>query len=101
MIAGLIALGLATVGGAVGLTTGGDEPKTTPRPDDPKPAVKAGAERPELPLAETLDRLKAEYEDAFRAYNAKAAELRPDLPAVVRRIADLAATAPKDPAVRD
>ena len=115
MIAGLIALGLATTGGAVGLATaGGDEPKATPRSDDPKPAAKAGAERPEPPLAEKLDRLKAEYEAADRAFHAlyrgstipeenlaKAAEIQPDFPAVVRRIADLAATAPKDPAVRD
>ena len=31
----------------------------------------------------------------------KATEIQPDFPAVVRRIAELAATAPKDPAVRD
>jgi predicted DNA-binding protein (UPF0251 family) len=43
MIAGLIALGLATTCGAVGLATGGDEPKATTRADDPKPAAKAGA----------------------------------------------------------
>ena len=85
-----------------------------PGPTNPKPAAKAGAERPEPPLAEKLDRLKAEYEDADRAFFAfyrgstipeenlaKAAEIQPDFPAVVRRIADLAATAPKDPAVRD
>ena len=71
MIAGLIALGLATTVGAVGLATaGGDEPKATPRADDPKPAAKAGAERPEPPLAEKLDRLKAEYEGADRAFQA-------------------------------
>ena len=115
MIAGLITLGLATTGGAVGLATGAlDEPKATPRANDPKPAAKALAERPEPLLAEKLDRLKAGYLDAERAYHAfyrgstipeesraKAAEIQPDYPAVVRRIADLAATAPKDPSVRD
>jgi len=114
MIAGLIALGLVTTGSAVGLATGGDEPKATPRADDPKPSASAGAGRPEPPLAEKLDRLKAEYEGANRAFHqfyrgstipeedrAKAAEIQPDYPAVVRRIADLAATAPKAPAVRD
>ena len=113
MIAGLITLGITTAVGAVGLATAsGDEPKAAPRADNPKPAAKAVAERPELPLAEKLDRLKANYEDAQRAYGAlyrgstipqenraKAAEIEPDYSAVVRRIADLAATAPKDPAV--
>jgi RNA polymerase sigma factor (sigma-70 family) len=114
MIAGLIALGLATTGGAIGLANGGGEPKAVSRGDDPKPAAKAGAERPAPPLAEKFDDIKAEYERAHRAYmalyqgstipeedQARAAEIRPDFPAVVRRIADLAATAPKDPAVRD
>ena len=117
MIAGLIALGLATTGGAVGLATaGGDEPKAGPLPrsDDPKTAGQPGPTRPEPPLAEKLDRLKSEYEapsgrigTLYRGSTipeenlAKAAEMRPDYPAVVRRIADLAATAPKDPAVRD
>ena len=68
MIAGLIALGLTTTVGAVGLATaGGDEPKATTRTDDPKPGANAGAERPEPPLAEKLDRLKTEYEGANRA----------------------------------
>jgi thiol-disulfide isomerase/thioredoxin len=107
MIVGLITLGITTTLGAVGPATGsGDEPKATARTDDLKPAAKAGAERPEPPLAEKLDRLKVTYEDAFRAYDAevnraKAAEIRPDLPAVARRLFDLAAIAPKDPAVRD
>jgi thiol-disulfide isomerase/thioredoxin len=114
MIAGFIALGIATTVGAVGLATGCDEPKAAARTDDLKPAAKAGAEHPELSLAEKLDRLNAEHESAFRAYDAlfrgstipeenraKAAEIRPNLAGVVRRIADLAATAPKDPAVRD
>jgi hypothetical protein len=113
-IAGLIALGITTTIGAVGLATGGDEPKPAARTDDLKPAAKAGAEHPELSLAEKLDRLKDEYESALRAHDAlfrgstipeenraKAAEIKPDFPAVVRRIADLAATASKDPAVRD
>jgi thiol-disulfide isomerase/thioredoxin len=99
MIAVPIALVITTTGG-------GDEPKATARTDDMKPAIKAGAERPESPLAEKLDRLKLEYEDAFLAYDAeenraKAAKIRPDLPAFARRLFDLAATAPKDPAVRD
>jgi RNA polymerase sigma factor (sigma-70 family) len=121
MIAGLIALGMTTTVGAVGLATaGGDEPKATPSADEPKvvanAVVAAKGERPEPPLAEKLDRLKAEYEAANRAFfaiyrgstipeenQAKAAEIEfvRIFPAVVRRIADLAATAPKDPAVRD
>jgi thiol-disulfide isomerase/thioredoxin len=115
MIAGVIALGITTTGGAVGLATAaGDEPKAAVRSDDPKPAAKAGAERPGPPLAEKLDRLKAEYEAANRAFSAlfrgstipeenlkKAAEIQPDFPAFVRRIAEVAAKAPKDPAVRD
>ena len=113
-IAGLIALGLATTGGAVGLATGGDEPKATTRADDPKPVAKVEAGRPEPPLAEKLDRLKAEYEGARRAFHSfyrgstipevdmeKALKAQPDYPAVARRIAELAATAPKDLAVRD
>ena len=119
MIAGLIALGITTTVGAVALATaGGDEPKGTPSADEPKlvanAVVDAKAERPEPPLAEKLDRLMAEYEGANRAFGAlyrgstipeenraKAAEIQPDFPAVVRRIVDLAATAPKDQAVRD
>ena len=64
MIASLIVLGLATTGGAVGLATGGDEPKVAAQSDHLKPTAKAVAEHPELPLAEKLDRLKAEYEGA-------------------------------------
>lgn len=115
IIAGLIALGLATAGGAVGLATGGDdEPKASPRVNEPKPATKAGAESPEPPLAEKLDRLRDEYDTANRAFQAlyrgstipeenlaRVAEIQPDYPAVVRRIFDLAATAPKDRAVLD
>jgi thiol-disulfide isomerase/thioredoxin len=107
MIAGFIALGITTTVGAIGPAPGGgNEPRVMPLADDSKPAARALSERPEPPLAEKLDRLKAEHEFAVRAYGAeenraKAAENRPDMPAVVRRIADLAATAPKDPAVRD
>jgi thiol-disulfide isomerase/thioredoxin len=115
MIAGLLALGITTTVEAVGLAAaGGDEPKATRRTEEPKPAAKAVAEGPEPPLAETLYRVKAKYEDAQRAYGAlyrgstipeedraKAAEIKPDYSAVVRRIVDLAATAPKDLAVRD
>ncbi len=115
MIFVLIAFGLATTGGAVGLATGVDgEPRATSRANDPRPAANAGAERPEPPLAEKLDRLKAEYEAANRAFHAlyrgstipeenlaRAAQIQPDYPAFVRRIFDLAATAPRDPSVRD
>ncbi|WP_020466697.1 TlpA family protein disulfide reductase [Singulisphaera acidiphila] len=106
MIVCVVAIGSTTAIGAVGLANSGA--------DDSKLAVQDESKRPGPPLAERLDRLKAEYEDAFRAYNAffrgstipeankaKAAEIWPDLPAVVRRIADQAAIAPKDPAVRD
>jgi peroxiredoxin len=114
-IAGLIALGIIMNLGTVGLATGvGEEQEAAPSADDPKSAAKAGVERPGLPLAEKLDHLEAEYEAANRAFFKlyrgstipeedlkKAAEIQPDFPAVVRRIAELAATAPKDPAVRD
>ena len=112
IIAGLIALGITTTLGAVGMSTaGGDEPKATPRIANSKAGTKAAAERPEPPLAAKLDRLKDEYEGANRAFHEfyrgstipqenmkKALEMQPDFPAVVRRIAELAATAPKDPA---
>jgi peroxiredoxin len=115
IMAALIALGVTSTLGVVGLATaGGGEPEITPRSDDQKPAAKAVAERPEPPLAAKLDRLKDEYEDANRAFHEfyrgstipqenlkKALEIQPDFPAVVRRIADLATTAPKNPAVRD
>ena len=116
MIAGLIALGITTTLGAVGLATaGGDEPKSSAtRADDLKAAVSPGTKRPEPTLANKLDRLKDEYEEANRAFHEfyqgstipaenlkKALEIQPDFPAFVRRIAELAATAPKDPAVRD
>ena len=119
MIAGLLALGITTIVGAVGLATaGGDEPKATPSTDESKrgggAVVEAKTERPEPSLAQKLDRLKAEYEGAQRAFmalhrgstipkenEAKAAEIQPDLPAFVRRIFDLAQTAPNDPAIRD
>lgn len=105
MIAGLIALGVATTVGTVRLTDGGvdDKPKATPRAERPKPS-----------LAENLERIKAEYEAANRAYHtlyrgstipeenqAMAAKIQPDYPAVVRRIFEQAATDPKVPAVRD
>ena len=115
IVASLLALGLATTAGAVSLATGGDDdPKAPPRADAPKLASKVQTDRPEPALAETLDRIKAEYEAAQRAYyelyegstipeknRAKAAEIAPDFPSVVRRVADLAATDPKSPAVRD
>jgi hypothetical protein len=70
--------------------------------------------RPDRPLADQFGQLEAGYERAQRALQkfyhgstipekdqAKAAEIRPDFSAVVRPIFDLAAAAPKDPAVRD
>ena len=115
IIAGLIALGITTTVGAVGLATaGGDEPKATPRIADSKAGTKAAAERPGPSLAAKLARLKDEYEAANRAFHEfyrgstipqenmkKALERQPEFPAVVRRIADLATTVPKEPAVRD
>lgn len=109
-IAGLIVLTLATTGGALGLATGQDDPPKTVA----QGATKTKAQAPDPPLAEQLDRLKAEYETAQRAYFslykgstipqenlAKAAEIAPDYSAVVRRIDELAATDPKNPAGRD
>jgi RNA polymerase sigma factor (sigma-70 family) len=115
MVAGFIALGIATSIGAVGLAiAGGDEPKQKSPANELRIMAKSAPERPELPLADKLGRLEAEYERAqweFLAFyqgstipekdRAKAAEIQPDLPAAVRRIFDLASTAPKDPAVRD
>jgi RNA polymerase sigma factor (sigma-70 family) len=116
IIAGLIALGITATVGAVGLaTTGGDEPKSSAtRADDLKTAIRTETKRSEPALADKLDRLKDEYEAANRAFMEfyqgstipaenlkKALEIQPDLPAFVRRIAELGATAPKDPAVRD
>jgi hypothetical protein len=115
MIAGVIALGVTTTGGAVGLaTSGGDEPEAAARFDDRKRAAKAEAERARPALAEKLDRLKAEYEAANQTFlelfrgstipeenQKKAAEIQPDFAAIVDPIAELAAKAPKDPAVRD
>jgi len=82
--------------------------------DEPISVVQTKSEPPVPPLAEQFDRLKTEYEDAFRAYEAlssasarteenraKATKIRPDLSTVTRRIADLAAATPEDPAVRD
>jgi len=118
MIAGLIAFGLAITGGAVGLSSAGGGEQSTPRADEQKPAarskVAARSERPEPPLARQLERIMTEYEDANRAFfeffrgstipkenRARAAEIQPDYAALARQIVALAATAPKDPAVRD
>ena len=119
MIAGYIALGLATTGAAVRLTLARDDkPKTAPLRKIPNPWPKQRPPpRTSLPIPrsrEQLDRLKAEYENADREFYSfyrgsyipkenleKALQVRPDLPAFVRRIADLAAASPKDPAVRD
>ncbi|WP_237722548.1 TlpA family protein disulfide reductase [Singulisphaera acidiphila] len=115
MIAGFVALGITTTVGAAGLGAGiGDEPKVAPRADGPMPSAKARSEGPGNSLAGELDHLKAQYEDAVWARSAPPpasatskgdradpAGIAPDYPGVVRRIFDLAATAPKDPAVRD
>ncbi len=110
IIAGLVALGLATTGAAFGLATGaGDEPR--PQPPAPAPAA---AGRPEPTLAEQFAGIEAEYEAAWRAYHAfyqgstipeadlaKAARFEPDDAGMARRIFDLAASSPRDPAARD
>ncbi len=75
MIAGLIAWGVTTSVAAVALATaGGDEPKATPSTDEPKrvatAVLESQAEHPAPALAEQLDRLKAEYEGAMRAFEA-------------------------------
>ncbi len=119
MIAGFIALGLATTGAAVRLTlAGGDKPNAAPHSQDLKPAAETKApvanKTSDPSLAEKLDRMKAEYENADREFHSfyrgsyipkenleKALQVRPDLPAIVRRIADLGAASPKDPALRD
>jgi RNA polymerase sigma factor (sigma-70 family) len=112
---GLILLALAATSGAVALATlGGAEPLAAARADDPKPAAQPRTERPRLALAEKLDQIKSEYQAADREFmafyrgstipeenRAKAAAIEPDFARTVRRIADLAATAPKDPVVRD
>ena len=119
MIVGFIALGLATTGGAVALALAGrDDPKPAPPSQEPKPSASAKARAEtnlaDPSLAQQFDRLKAEYENADREFHSfyrgsyipkenleKALQVRPDLPAFVRRIADLGAASPKDPAVRD
>ncbi len=115
MIAGVIALGFTTTAGVVELAIGDhEEPAAALRADNPKPGAQDGAEHSEPPLDEKLDRLKDGYEAANREFSkfyrgstipeedqAKAAKVQPDFPAVVRRIADLAAAAPNSPAVRD
>jgi thiol-disulfide isomerase/thioredoxin len=115
IIAGMISLAFTTTVGAVRLANaGGDEPKAESSAVKSNAASKTGAELPQAPLAEKLDRLKAEYEAALREHSAlyrgstipeenraKAAGIDIDLSPVVRQIADLAATAPKSPIVRD
>jgi peroxiredoxin len=114
-IAGLAALGISMTAVAVGLAgAGGEMPQANRRPDDTKPVAQSAAERPKNSLTAKLDRLMVEYEGAQRAFMelyrgstipeenlAKAAKMQPDFPGAVRRIAEMAALAPKDPAVRD
>jgi RNA polymerase sigma factor (sigma-70 family) len=118
-ITGLIACSITTCVAAVALATaGGDDSKATPSADGPKrvakTVVEAKAEHPDSTLAEKLDRLEAEYEGAMRAFQSfyrgstipeenrkKAAEAQPDFQAFIRRMTELAATSPKEPAVRD
>jgi RNA polymerase sigma factor (sigma-70 family) len=111
IIVAFVAIAITTAIGAVGLSTaGGDESKAKPSANEPKSA----GGRPEPSLATKLNQLETEYERAERAFQAfyrgstipaenlaKATAIQPDYPAFVRRIADLAATAPKDPSVRD
>jgi RNA polymerase sigma factor (sigma-70 family) len=119
MITGLIALGITTSVAAVALATASsDDPKATSPADEPKRAAKAAveakAEHPSPTMAEKLGSLEAEYEGAMRAFQSfyrgstipeenrkKAAEAQPDFQAFVRRMTELAATSPKEPAVRD
>jgi RNA polymerase sigma factor (sigma-70 family) len=115
LVAGLIALGLATAAGAVRLSAGSvHEVKATPPTDDTKPLAKAETEHAGHSLADQLDRVMAEFERADRTFLgfyrgstippenlAEATRIQPDYAAVVRRIAELGAAAPKDPAVRD
>ena len=71
IIAGMILLGITTTVGTVKLANaGGDEPKAASLAVKPNAAVNAGAELPQPPLAEKLDRLKTEYEAtwAFEAF---------------------------------
>ena len=106
MIVAVIALGLATTGGAVALALAGrDDPKPAPPSQEPKPSPSAKArvetKLADPSLAQQFDRLKSEYENADREFHSfyrgsyipkenleKALQVRPDLPAFVRRIAD-------------
>ncbi len=113
LFSGLIVSALATTAATLGLTrTGGQEPNATPPAAKPQSTVRA--ESSFQPLAQQLDPLKAEYETALRTFMgfyrgstippeslAQATKLQPDYPAFVRRIATLAASALRSPAVRD
>jgi thiol-disulfide isomerase/thioredoxin len=119
VIAALFALGVTGTIGAAGMVTGGtDKANATPPADGPasvaKASVAAEVHTPEPRLDEKLDRVKAEYETAIRQFMRlyrgstipeenlkKAAEIEPNYAAFVRRITELAETAPKDAAVRD
>ena len=116
MIAGLIALGITTTVGAVGLATGALATSRRPRPGPTirSPRPKPGPKQSRAPAGREARSPQGRVRGANRAFDAlyrgstipeenraKAAEIQPDFPAVVRRIVDLAATAPKDPAVRD
>lgn len=111
MIAGCVALGVTMT---VRATAGGDETQPAAPDDHPSASARAEAERTGDSLAERLDRLKTQYDDASRTPSRPpggpgapggdrmdAAGIGPDYPGVVRRIFDLAATAPEDPAARD
>ncbi len=112
--AGVVAatLGCLTIG-AVVLARGNDEPKSE---QPPAALPKAGPNRdPAVPsLAARFEKIKAEYESANRALwdavgkvntkheqNVIYGRMAPDLVAYTRRMIDLAAIDPKDPAVRD
>jgi RNA polymerase sigma factor (sigma-70 family) len=119
MIQGLrVGLMLATLGlsatGAATLAGGGDAgtKAATPAAQAPKPG--AVAARPEPPLAEQFRRIRAEYQaqlDALsralenvkdqREQNEIYGKMTPDDVAFSRRMVDLAASSPADPAARD
>ena len=109
-----LAIGLPAAG-AIALA-GGDDGKAKATPAAPSAAPKALAKDagPEPSIAERFAKIRAEYDakqDAFsraleqtknqREVNEVYAKMSPDEVAFTRRMIDLAASAPKDPAARD
>lgn len=109
-----VALACAATGGLV-VVRGGDEPQTA-RPEAAAipAAKKAAAQAAASPLADQLRRIVKEFDDKrnramkdaeqgktpFEQWKIRSAKL-PDESSYARRIVDLAATNPKDPASRD